>query len=88
MYSVYLRIVDKRLANKLKGAQSTRILPVGRDVVSRAVQKEIFEGFAMVRQDYSPAQLLASAGAVPRPHRSDELSSVLSALLADSKLTD
>ncbi len=59
MYSVYLRLCDRRLANQLTGVPH-RTLPVGRDVVTRRVQMDIFDGFAAVTQDFSPAALLAA----------------------------
>jgi hypothetical protein len=62
VYMVYLRLVDRRLAAKLKATPS-RLLPVGRDVASRKAQLEIFEGFASAAQDYSPAALLAGGAA-------------------------
>lgn len=81
IYSVYLRLCDRRLANQLKNMPG-RLLPVGRDELSRRIQTQVFEGFAAAGQDYSPATML-NLGQQER--QGTELDSVLGALLADIK---
>ncbi len=100
VYSVYLRLVDRRLAYKIKATPS-RLLPVGRDVASRKTQLEIFDGFASAAQDFSPAALLGGGGGGGGGGAAagnggggegggagggGELDAILGALLADKRL--
>jgi len=58
LYSVFVRVCRTRLDNALKQPPTERPLPVGRDVLSRALQQQVFEGFAAASLDFSPAEIV------------------------------
>lgn len=83
-----MRLLDRRLARRLKNTPN-RLLPVGRDVVSRSIQQNIFDGFANVFQDYAPSTIALAQGDVVRKEEyfiPNETEAALSSLLWDAKL--
>jgi len=92
-----MRLIDRRLARKLKNTPN-RLLPVGRDIVSRNIQQNIFDGFSTVFQDYSPSSLvlgtvnqnknynMINTTNTPSYFIPNETEAALSSLLWDAKL--
>ena len=58
LYFVFIRVCERRLASKLREPPTNKFLPVGRDVVSKRVQTQVFEGFASASMDFSPEEYI------------------------------
>jgi hypothetical protein len=58
LYFVFIRVCERRLASKLREPSTSKFLPVGRDVVSKRVQMQVFEGFASASMDFSPEEFI------------------------------